>query len=85
MDCALKTLKTEGISGLFRGMTALIAREIPFNALFFGCYEAYCKAFLALGPAGRTSKSELTPLEIVAAVCACPVTIPLRFCLDFQS
>ena len=64
----MKTLKLEGVRGLFRGMSALIAREIPFNALFFGCYDAYCKMFLALGPKGRTSKQELTPLEIIGAV-----------------
>ena len=70
IDCAIKTVKTEGISGLFRGLTALLARDIPFNALFFGFYDAYCKLILSLPLPWRdlAHKSDMTALEFLVAV-----------------
>lgn len=35
-------LRTQGFAGLFRGIGALCARDVPFNALFYGCYESIC-------------------------------------------
>jgi len=39
MDVTRDILRTEGIRGLFRGLTATLARECPGNACFFGGYE----------------------------------------------
>ncbi|KAL6574011.1 Mitochondrial arginine transporter bac1 [Orobanche hederae] len=39
IDCALKTLKNEGLTGLFRGGTATLLRESVGNAVFFSTYE----------------------------------------------
>ncbi|CAM6087347.1 unnamed protein product [Calypogeia fissa] len=39
LDCIRKTIKTEGIQGLFRGLTATCLREAIGNACFFVTYE----------------------------------------------
>lgn len=71
IDCALQTVKIEGVTGLFRGLTALLARDIPFNALFFGFYDAYCKLILALPLPWRdlAHKSDMTAAEILIGEC----------------
>lgn len=39
LDCALKTIKTEGVSGIFRGGFTTLLRESLGNAVFFSVYE----------------------------------------------
>lgn len=39
MDVTRHILRKEGVTGLFRGLTATLARECPGNACFFGGYE----------------------------------------------
>ncbi|KAL5162877.1 Mitochondrial arginine transporter BAC1 [Glycine soja] len=39
LDCALKTVKTEGVKGIFRGGCATLLRESIGNAVFFSVYE----------------------------------------------
>ncbi|KAL9234044.1 hypothetical protein vseg_008962 [Gypsophila vaccaria] len=39
MDCALKTFRAEGLSGIFRGGTATFLRESVGNSVFFTVYE----------------------------------------------
>ncbi|GLE04429.1 hypothetical protein PINS_up013371 [Pythium insidiosum] len=60
-----KVLQHEGLPGLFRGLSALLLRDVPFNFFFFGCYEAYTSAFARA--LGKQSKDELNPLLILTA------------------
>ncbi|KAL9243617.1 hypothetical protein vseg_017482 [Gypsophila vaccaria] len=39
LDCALKTIKTEGVTGIFRGGVATFLRESVGSVSFFGVYE----------------------------------------------
>ncbi|GBG34422.1 Mitochondrial carnitine carrier [Hondaea fermentalgiana] len=39
MHCAATVLRREGVAGLFHGMGATVAREVPGNIAFFGVYE----------------------------------------------
>uniref|UniRef100_K7M0C6 Mitochondrial arginine transporter BAC1 n=2 Tax=Glycine max TaxID=3847 RepID=K7M0C6_SOYBN len=39
LDCALKTVKAEGVKGIFRGGCATLLRESIGNAVFFSVYE----------------------------------------------
>ncbi|KAL7088997.1 hypothetical protein ACP275_13G161700 [Erythranthe tilingii] len=39
IDCALKTIKSEGLTGIFRGGGATLLRESIGNAVFFSTYE----------------------------------------------
>jgi len=39
LDCAVKTLESEGLRGLFRGCLATLFREAIGNAVFFCSYE----------------------------------------------
>ena len=48
-------LRTDGIPGLFRGLTSTFAREMPGYFFFFGSYEA---TRYMLTPPGK-SKDEL--------------------------
>ncbi|KAJ0018270.1 hypothetical protein Pint_10537 [Pistacia integerrima] len=39
LDCALKTVKSEGVTGIFRGGSTTLLREALGNAVFFSVYE----------------------------------------------
>uniref|UniRef100_A0A5B6Z6I3 Mitochondrial arginine transporter BAC1 n=1 Tax=Davidia involucrata TaxID=16924 RepID=A0A5B6Z6I3_DAVIN len=39
LDCALKTVKTEGVTGIFKGGFTTLLRESLGNAVFFSTYE----------------------------------------------
>ncbi|XP_038689444.1 mitochondrial arginine transporter BAC1-like isoform X2 [Tripterygium wilfordii] len=39
LDCALQTVKSEGVTGIFRGGLATFLRESVGNAVFFSVYE----------------------------------------------
>mmetsp|Transcript_45192 Transcript_45192/g.72681 ORF Transcript_45192/g.72681 Transcript_45192/m.72681 type:complete len:197 (+) Transcript_45192:118-708(+) len=34
IDCVRKTVRAEGIPGLFRGLNSVLARDLPFNCVF---------------------------------------------------
>lgn len=40
-QCFRHLLRTEGVRGLFAGLTPLLIRDIPFNTIFFGTYKGY--------------------------------------------
>lgn len=50
-------IRTEGVAGLFSGLGALLMRDVPFNALFYGCYESICSAMMRFH--GLESKDDL--------------------------
>ena len=54
-------LRTEGVNGLFHGLTATLCREMPGYVFFFGGYEA-CRSFMT--PAGH-NKDDLGPLKTI--------------------
>ncbi|KAK3100290.1 hypothetical protein FSP39_017714 [Pinctada imbricata] len=56
-------LKAEGIRGMFKGLTATMAREMPGYFFFFGGYEVTRHL---LTPKGKT-KDEIGPLRTVVA------------------
>ena len=41
-------VRTQGAGGLFVGLGALMARDVPFNALFYGCYESICTLMMSM-------------------------------------
>ncbi|PIN07393.1 Mitochondrial carnitine-acylcarnitine carrier protein [Handroanthus impetiginosus] len=47
LDCALKTVKTDGLTGIFRGGVATLLRESIGNAVFFSTYE-YVRYYMHL-------------------------------------
>ena len=52
-DCGVKSFAREGIRGLFHGHTACLAREIPGNAAWYGCYTVLLNGMI---PEGKTKK-----------------------------
>jgi len=65
-DCVRKTLQSEGIAGLFRGLSTTLARDLPFNFVFLGSYEAIVSAFASMHGENAT-KDSLTSFEILSA------------------
>mmetsp|Transcript_1620 Transcript_1620/g.4280 ORF Transcript_1620/g.4280 Transcript_1620/m.4280 type:complete len:278 (-) Transcript_1620:1054-1887(-) len=65
VDVARSVLAARGIGGLYKGFVATLLREIPGNALYFGCYEACKSAFVRAR--GLTSKSELGAAELMVS------------------
>jgi hypothetical protein len=57
--------RSEGVNGLFRGLTALWARDIPFNAFFFGTYETLTTVMLR--NSGMASRDDLPSYKICVA------------------
>eukprot|EP01062_Namystynia_karyoxenos_P070251 TRINITY_DN65641_c0_g1_i1.p1 TRINITY_DN65641_c0_g1~~TRINITY_DN65641_c0_g1_i1.p1 ORF type:complete len:306 (+),score=105.10 TRINITY_DN65641_c0_g1_i1:83-1000(+) len=45
-QCAAGSVKRYGLAeGLFKGHGAMLLREVPGNAAWYGCYELFCKMF----------------------------------------
>lgn len=63
LQCLQHAIRTDGLRGLYRGVTALWARDIPYNALYFGTYEL-C-TFLSLRALGREHRDDLSPLAVL--------------------
>jgi len=59
-------LQSEGIAGLFRGLSTTLARDLPFNFVFLGSYEAIVSAFASMHGENAT-KDSLTSFEILSA------------------
>jgi solute carrier family 25 carnitine/acylcarnitine transporter 20/29 len=53
-DCIRKSVATEGMGVLFRGLTATLLREIPGTAGFFGAYEFCIRVRVCLHPCLRS-------------------------------
>lgn len=58
-------LRAEGPMALFTGLTPLLARDVPFNALFFGFYELYSR--LGRAALNRRQGSDLPSWTVVLA------------------
>ncbi|TPX66581.1 hypothetical protein SpCBS45565_g04338 [Spizellomyces sp. 'palustris'] len=58
---ALETLKKNGISGLFRGQTGTLLREMAGGAAWFGIYEVACNTFAS----NTRKREELKPWELM--------------------
>ncbi|KAK6797481.1 hypothetical protein RDI58_005183 [Solanum bulbocastanum] len=56
LECALKTVQQEGLTGMFRGGLATLLRESVGNAVFFSTYE-YARYFMHLQLKGASSES----------------------------
>lgn len=79
-DCLGQTLRSEGVRGLFRGLPAQLARDVPFMFAFFGTYEALCKGICVLR--NVRDKKDLRGPEIVlagglAGIAGWSLTIPM--------
>ncbi|KAA8515231.1 hypothetical protein F0562_018539 [Nyssa sinensis] len=61
LDCALKTVKTEGVTGIFRGGITTLLRESLGNAVFFINYE-YIRYYMHLHLKDESSSSSQTNL-----------------------
>eukprot|EP00301_Raphidiophrys_heterophryoidea_P024967 c8260_g1_i1.p1 GENE.c8260_g1_i1~~c8260_g1_i1.p1 ORF type:complete len:300 (-),score=90.16 c8260_g1_i1:516-1415(-) len=67
LDVIRRTLREEGVVGLYRGHAGTLMREVPGNFAWFGVYETACGV---LKPAGG-SKEDMTPLgHMAAGACA---------------
>jgi len=78
VDVVVRTVKREGLAGLYRGHTATLMREIPGNFAWFGVYESVLREFQErLGFASR-SDVPLGFKALAGSVGGCAVrTLPL--------
>lgn len=64
-------LRTQGPRGLFQGWTALVCRDVPYNAAFFGSYEGLCGLICRwrgkVDDRGFVEKKQMNQLEILLA------------------
>ncbi|PFX26366.1 mitochondrial basic amino acids transporter-like [Stylophora pistillata] len=49
IDCLKKVYEKNGVTGLYKGMTITLTREIPSFALYFGTFEIFCNAMTPEG------------------------------------
>lgn len=61
---ASHVVRKHGIRGLWRGLTPLLLRDVPFNAVFFGAYRGYCA--VATDVRG-VSQAQLPTLDVFVA------------------
>jgi len=80
IDCIIKSSSESGILGLFRGLPAQLARDIPFNFVFFGGYATVSDSLVKIK--NLKSKDELSSLDLIfsggmAGVIGWAFTIPM--------
>ncbi|XP_056383057.1 solute carrier family 25 member 45 [Hyla sarda] len=76
--CAVSILKTEGITGLYRGSTALLFRDVPTCGIYFLTYKVICEwmtsdgktpdpwtMLFAGGCAGTLGWASANPLDVI--------------------
>ncbi|XAR66485.1 hypothetical protein NMG60_11012746 [Bertholletia excelsa] len=63
LDCALKTVKTEGVTGIFRGGFTTLLRESIGNAMFFSTYE-HIRYYIHLQLKNASNKSNLIDVGV---------------------
>lgn len=44
IDCVVRTVRADGLAGLYRGNMSTLAREVPGNMAWFGTYEGVMRA-----------------------------------------
>lgn len=60
-DVLVKTAKSDGVQGLFRGSSARVAWLVPFTAIFFGVHEASKRMLLSRKATFTTAKAPSNP------------------------
>jgi len=65
LDCLRRTVQGEGAKALFRGLPAQLARDVPFNLVFFAGYENAVSGVQAMR--GAADKRELHPFDFALA------------------
>jgi len=66
------TVKTDGISGLWKGLSATLLRDVPFSAVYWPCYE-YLRptefnlgeSFAAGAVAGSLASTVTLPMDVI--------------------
>jgi solute carrier family 25 (mitochondrial carnitine/acylcarnitine transporter), member 20/29 len=59
IDCMRQVVRSEGLRGLFRGITGTLAREMPGNAVYFGTYKTLRKIL----PGKRQNTDQIVDIE----------------------
>lgn len=54
VDALLKILKSEGISGCYRGLGMTLIRDVPGYGIYFFVFEGVCRMFLPYTPPGES-------------------------------
>ncbi|KAJ3331048.1 hypothetical protein HDU76_004215 [Blyttiomyces sp. JEL0837] len=63
-----RTLKTQGVAGVYRGHIGTFLRESGGGAAWFGTYEYVCKLFLESSSHSKNAtKEDLTPWQLMGA------------------
>jgi len=65
IQCIRGILNRNGPTGLFRGVSSLWLRDIPFNVLFLASYEGFCR--LIAGARNLKGREELDPASLFIA------------------
>mmetsp|Transcript_7369 Transcript_7369/g.19858 ORF Transcript_7369/g.19858 Transcript_7369/m.19858 type:complete len:339 (+) Transcript_7369:122-1138(+) len=63
--CVRGIFRDHGVRGFFRGLTGLLARDIPFNAVFFGGYETLCTGLMKYSRVHK--KDDLSAAQVLCA------------------
>lgn len=62
VSCFKDTIRKEGPSGLFKSLPSQVIRDVPFNAIFIGSFEAYARGIIY--GKNLSEKSELNSLDL---------------------
>eukprot|EP00405_Crypthecodinium_cohnii_P015885 CAMPEP_0206455264 /NCGR_PEP_ID=MMETSP0324_2-20121206/21649_1 /ASSEMBLY_ACC=CAM_ASM_000836 /TAXON_ID=2866 /ORGANISM="Crypthecodinium cohnii, Strain Seligo" /LENGTH=326 /DNA_ID=CAMNT_0053925935 /DNA_START=140 /DNA_END=1120 /DNA_ORIENTATION=+ len=79
LDCAKQILREEGLAGMWRGNGACLAREIPGNVAWFGCYELVLRGIQLAKGYDRKSDVPLAASAVAgsaAGVCYWAIPFP---------
>lgn len=64
---AMNIIRTLGLSGLYKGVTACLMRDVPFSAIYFPTYAHLKKDLFNFDPKDRKKRNKLKTWELLAA------------------
>lgn len=64
---AIGVVKSLGLSGLYRGITACLMRDVPFSAIYFPTYAHIKKDLFHYDPKDKNKRSRLRTWELLTA------------------
>ena len=66
------TIKSEGLLGLWKGLSATLLRDVPFSAVYWPCYEylrptefSFVDTAIAGAVAGSTASTLTLPMDVI--------------------
>ncbi|KAI8639678.1 mitochondrial carrier domain-containing protein [Parasitella parasitica] len=59
IDCGVRSIRSQGLMGIYRGMVMTLLRDVPGTFAYFVCYESFKKLFKSMRKDGQLKTIDL--------------------------